>query len=72
MSVLKITMLSILGVSALGLAQAGTAQSNQAKLAAARACDGNQWQIKGYNSYQECTADYINYYPNTPPSQEPL
>lgn len=69
---LKITALAVLAVSALGLPAFTGAQTNEAKLAAARACYGDQWRAKGYNSYQDCTADYIHYYPELPPGQEPL
>jgi hypothetical protein len=66
---LKITVLSALALAAVATPQIAGAQSNEAKLAAARACDGQQYKQKGYNSYQECTADYIAYYPGLPPTE---
>jgi len=69
---LKIAAIAVLAIATVGPSQIATAQTDAAKLAAARACSGNQWHLKGYYSYQECTADYINYYPEIPPSQEPL
>lgn len=65
------TILAIVGAAVTPM-QAASAQSDAAKLAAARACSGQQWWLKGYNSYQDCTADYINYYPELPPSQDPV
>ncbi|MFA6607669.1 MAG: hypothetical protein WCS75_11780 [Sphingomonas sp.] len=66
---LKVTLFTVLAVSVLGVSQIASAQTNAAKLAAARACDGNQWSLKGYDSYKDCIADYIAYYPDLPPGQ---
>jgi len=68
---LKITTVAVLAIAAVGPPHIASAQSDAAKLAAARACSGQQWSLKGYYSYQDCTADYIHYYPDLPPSQDP-